>query len=97
MLKSAHTMLYIQGHGQSMMVLLVLRLRSVWLKIFFFLWGEWFTSYYLYSFSYAGEPDPELEIVSRQVSPFIPHNYKESSFPVSVFTFTVGFKTQKLH
>lgn len=37
----------------------------------------------------TGEPDPELRIVCRQVSPFIPHNYKESSFPVSVFTFTV--------
>lgn len=37
----------------------------------------------------AGEPDPALKIVCRQISPFIPHNYKESSFPVSVFTFTV--------
>ncbi|KAJ8760444.1 hypothetical protein K2173_015111 [Erythroxylum novogranatense] len=39
---------------------------------------------------YDGEPDPELRIVSRQISPFIPHNYKESSFPVSVFTFTLS-------
>ncbi|KAL5789347.1 hypothetical protein ACOSQ2_004235 [Xanthoceras sorbifolium] len=38
---------------------------------------------------YEGEPDPELKIVSRQISPIIPHNYKESSFPVSVFTFTL--------
>ncbi|KAK6159670.1 hypothetical protein DH2020_003051 [Rehmannia glutinosa] len=37
---------------------------------------------------YDGEPDPALKIVCRQLSPFIPHNYKESSFPVSVFTFT---------
>ncbi|OAY39686.1 non-lysosomal glucosylceramidase isoform X1 [Manihot esculenta] len=36
---------------------------------------------------YEGEPDPELRIVCRQISPVIPHNYKESSFPVSVFTF----------
>lgn len=36
-----------------------------------------------------GAPDPELNIVCRQISPFIPHNYKESSFPVAVFTFTV--------
>ncbi|KAJ4838985.1 hypothetical protein Tsubulata_017390 [Turnera subulata] len=36
---------------------------------------------------YQGEPDPELKIVCRQISPVIPHNYKESSFPVSVFTF----------
>ncbi|GMY07917.1 non-lysosomal glucosylceramidase-like [Fagus crenata] len=42
--------------------------------------------------TYEGEPDPELTIVSRQISPFIPHNYKESSFPVSVFTFTVSNK-----
>lgn len=39
---------------------------------------------------YDGAPDPELTIVSRQISPFIPHNYKESSFPVSVFTFTLS-------
>ncbi|CAM8914689.1 unnamed protein product [Rhodiola kirilowii] len=38
---------------------------------------------------YEGEPDPEIKIVSRQISPVIPHNYKESSFPVSVQTFTV--------
>ncbi|KAK4766371.1 hypothetical protein SAY87_008013 [Trapa incisa] len=38
---------------------------------------------------YEGEPDPELRIVCRQISPFIPHNYRESSFPVSVFTFTL--------
>lgn len=44
----------------------------------------------LYWFFKAGEPDPELRIVCRQISPFIPQNYKESSFPVSVFTFTVG-------
>ncbi|XP_031390144.1 non-lysosomal glucosylceramidase-like isoform X2 [Punica granatum] len=39
---------------------------------------------------YDGEPDPELRIVSHQISPFIPHNYKESSLPVSVFTFTLS-------
>ncbi|KAF7096293.1 hypothetical protein CFC21_098260 [Triticum aestivum] len=38
---------------------------------------------------YDGEPDPEIKITCRQISPFIPHNYKESSFPVAVFTFTV--------
>ncbi|KAF5177277.1 Non-lysosomal glucosylceramidase [Thalictrum thalictroides] len=38
---------------------------------------------------YDGEPDPELRIVCRQISPFIPHNYKESSFPVAVFTYTL--------
>ncbi|XP_020876619.1 non-lysosomal glucosylceramidase isoform X2 [Arabidopsis lyrata subsp. lyrata] len=41
------------------------------------------------SWTIYNEPDPELRIVSRQISPFIPHNYKESSLPVSVFTFTV--------
>ncbi|XP_002525532.2 non-lysosomal glucosylceramidase isoform X1 [Ricinus communis] len=40
--------------------------------------------------TYKGQPDPELKIVSQQISPFIPHNYKESSFPVSVFTFTLS-------
>ncbi|KAI4972425.1 hypothetical protein ZWY2020_003350 [Hordeum vulgare] len=38
---------------------------------------------------YDGEPDPEINITCRQISPIIPHNYKESSFPVAVFTFTV--------
>ncbi|GAB2235011.1 hypothetical protein Droror1_Dr00004288 [Drosera rotundifolia] len=37
---------------------------------------------------YEGEPDPELKIVCRQISPVIPHNYKESSFPVAAFIFT---------
>ncbi|KAK4271058.1 hypothetical protein QN277_019806 [Acacia crassicarpa] len=36
------------------------------------------------------EPDPSLQIVCRQISPVIPHNYKESSYPVSVFTFTLN-------
>ncbi|KAI4298926.1 hypothetical protein L6164_032433 [Bauhinia variegata] len=35
------------------------------------------------------EPDPNLRIVCRQISPIIPHNYKESSFPASVFTYTL--------
>ncbi|KAL8114790.1 hypothetical protein AgCh_021594 [Apium graveolens] len=39
---------------------------------------------------YEGEPDPELRIVSRQISPIIPHNYKESSFPVAAFTFSLS-------
>ncbi|XP_028086368.1 non-lysosomal glucosylceramidase isoform X2 [Camellia sinensis] len=38
---------------------------------------------------YEGEPDPYLRIVCRQISPIIPHNYKQSSFPVAVFTFTL--------
>ncbi|KAF2320095.1 hypothetical protein GH714_023335 [Hevea brasiliensis] len=52
------------------------------------------STYMLYLISrswtiFEGEPDPELRIVCRQISPVIPHNYKESSFPVSVFTFTL--------
>ncbi|CAK9147309.1 unnamed protein product [Ilex paraguariensis] len=39
---------------------------------------------------YEGEPDPALRIVCRQISPFIPHNYEESSLPVAVFTFTLS-------
>ncbi|KAM3402855.1 hypothetical protein ACQJBY_006578 [Aegilops geniculata] len=37
---------------------------------------------------YDGEPDPELKLSCRQISPFIPHNYEESSLPVSVFVYT---------
>ncbi|XP_018471344.2 uncharacterized protein LOC108842814 isoform X2 [Raphanus sativus] len=52
--------------------------------------GDKSTYHALYprSWTVYNEPDPELRIVSRQVSPFIPNNYKESSFPVSVFAFT---------
>ncbi|XP_024382229.1 uncharacterized protein [Physcomitrium patens] len=38
---------------------------------------------------YEGEPDPDLKISCRQVSPFIPHNYEESSFPCCVFSYVV--------
>ncbi|XP_062109105.1 uncharacterized protein LOC133819784 [Humulus lupulus] len=38
---------------------------------------------------YDGEPDPELKISCRQISPFIPHNYKDSSLPTSVFVYTL--------
>ncbi|KAL6523824.1 hypothetical protein OROHE_016362 [Orobanche hederae] len=38
---------------------------------------------------YDGEPDPELKISCRQISPFIPHNYRESSLPISVFVYTL--------
>ncbi|GMH25668.1 hypothetical protein Nepgr_027511 [Nepenthes gracilis] len=38
---------------------------------------------------YEGVADPQLRIVCRQLSPIIPHNYKESSLPVAVFTFTL--------
>eukprot|EP00262_Sarcandra_glabra_P004792 TRINITY_DN16038_c0_g2_i2.p1 TRINITY_DN16038_c0_g2~~TRINITY_DN16038_c0_g2_i2.p1 ORF type:complete len:855 (-),score=154.47 TRINITY_DN16038_c0_g2_i2:324-2852(-) len=39
---------------------------------------------------YDGEPDPELKISCRQISPFIPHNYQESSLPASVFVYTLA-------
>ncbi|PON63758.1 Beta-glucosidase GBA2-type [Parasponia andersonii] len=38
---------------------------------------------------YDGEPDPELKISCRQISPFIPHNYKDSSLPTAVFVYTL--------
>ncbi|KAG6423027.1 hypothetical protein SASPL_113410 [Salvia splendens] len=38
---------------------------------------------------YDGEPDPELKISCRQISPFVPHNYRESSLPTSVFVYTL--------
>ncbi|XP_024524629.1 non-lysosomal glucosylceramidase isoform X2 [Selaginella moellendorffii] len=37
--------------------------------------------------TYDGEPDPQMKITCRQVSPFVPHNYKESSFPSCVFIY----------
>ncbi|CAN5965713.1 unnamed protein product [Sphagnum jensenii] len=38
---------------------------------------------------YDGEPDSDLKISCRQISPFIPHNYTESSFPVCVFSYVL--------
>jgi non-lysosomal glucosylceramidase len=38
---------------------------------------------------YNGEPDPDLKITCKQLSPILPHNYKESSYPVGVFVWTV--------
>ncbi|KAJ3678496.1 hypothetical protein LUZ60_002299 [Juncus effusus] len=38
---------------------------------------------------YDGEPDPDLKISCRQISPFIPHDYRESSLPTSVFVYTL--------
>ncbi|XP_028063644.1 non-lysosomal glucosylceramidase-like isoform X3 [Camellia sinensis] len=55
--------------------------------------GERCTYHALYPRSwtvYDVQSDPELSIVCRQISPFIPHNYKESSFPVAVFTFELS-------
>jgi len=44
----------------------------------------------LFCANHTGEPDPDLKISCRQISPFIPHNYTESSFPVCVFSYTVS-------
>lgn len=38
---------------------------------------------------YDGEPDPELKISCRQISPFIPHNYRDSSLPTCTFVYTL--------
>ncbi|KAL1083907.1 hypothetical protein V6Z11_D09G228100 [Gossypium hirsutum] len=38
---------------------------------------------------YDGEPDPELKVSCRQISPFIPHNYKDTSLPTAVFVYTL--------
>ncbi|XP_068652422.1 uncharacterized protein [Aristolochia californica] len=38
---------------------------------------------------YDGEPDPDLKVSCRQISPFIPHNYRESSLPAAVFVYTL--------
>eukprot|EP00743_Colponemidia_sp_Colp-15_P006641 GILK01007159.1.p1 GENE.GILK01007159.1~~GILK01007159.1.p1 ORF type:complete len:419 (-),score=62.52 GILK01007159.1:17-1273(-) len=39
--------------------------------------------------TYDGVPDPNIRMTCKQVSPFIPHNYRESSFPACVFEWTV--------
>ena len=35
------------------------------------------------------EPDPHLRLTCRQISPLIPHNYRESSFPAGVFVWNI--------
>lgn len=81
--KKAHTTLCFRSHGQFMMVYCFVTN----------MFQDFLVSYHSYEISSiscdAGEPDPELRIISRQISPFIPHNYRESSLPVAVFTFTV--------
>ncbi|KAH7861748.1 hypothetical protein Vadar_030319 [Vaccinium darrowii] len=37
-----------------------------------------------------GELDPELKVSYRQISPFIPHNYRDSSLPTAVFVYTTN-------
>lgn len=41
--------------------------------------------------AYVGEPDPELKVSCRQISPFIPNNYRDSSLPAAVFVYTVCY------
>ena len=40
-------------------------------------------------------PLPGVRLTCKQVSPVIPHNYKESSFPVAVFEWTVENTSKK--
>jgi non-lysosomal glucosylceramidase len=35
------------------------------------------------------EPDPSIKLICRQVSPVIPHNYQETSYPCSAFEWTI--------
>jgi uncharacterized protein (DUF608 family) len=81
-------MLYSQGLGLYMRVIYIKWYTSLSIMTFIMdnLSYMWVTCCSLNT----GEPDPELRIVCRQISPVIPHNYEESSFPVSAFTFTVG-------
>lgn len=85
--RNLHIMHYTQGLGQFMMVILIFLIPKVdyWSKFDFFFCVIIDQPF----FSYVGEPDPDLKIVCRQISPIIPHNYKESSLPVAVFTYTV--------
>lgn len=46
-------------------------------------------SLYPQSFTTYSEPDPKVILTCRQISPVIPHNYKESSYPVGVFEWTI--------
>lgn len=53
--------------------------------------GRGSTYYALYprAWTVYEEIDPELRLTCRQVSPFIPHNYRQSSTPAGVFVWTI--------
>ncbi len=53
--------------------------------------GEKSTYYALFprAWTVYKEPDPDLKLTCRQVSPVIPHNYRESSTPAGVFVWTL--------
>lgn len=44
---------------------------------------------YPHAWTVYEEPLPGVRLTCRQVSPFIPHNYKESSYPVGVFEWMI--------
>lgn len=85
-----HIMLYFPGHGQFMTVtcyITVFWLVNVPISASAIICHVFHTS--LFVPNPTGEPDPELKISCRQISPFIPHNYRESSLPTSVFVYNV--------
>ncbi|KAG8481126.1 hypothetical protein CXB51_025842 [Gossypium anomalum] len=41
------------------------------------------------SVTFSGEPDPDLKVSCRQISPFVPHDYRDSSLPTAVFVYTL--------
>ncbi|KAL6074486.1 Non-lysosomal glucosylceramidase, variant 2 [Balamuthia mandrillaris] len=57
-------------------------------------WGligedSYYTALFPRAWTIYEEPDEDLRLVCRQISPVIPHNYRDSSLPVSVFVWTI--------
>ncbi|MHA1686162.1 MAG: non-lysosomal glucosylceramidase [Candidatus Heimdallarchaeaceae archaeon] len=49
------------------------------------------TYYALFPFAWTSYKDiiPGVNLICKQISPFIPHNYKESSYPVGIFEWMI--------
>jgi non-lysosomal glucosylceramidase len=59
--------------------------------------GEKSTYHALYprAWTVYKEPAPKIQLTCRQISPVLPHNYRESSTPAGVFVWTIENKSRK--
>ena len=59
--------------------------------------GQNSTYHALYPFAWTKYDDiiPGVNLMCKQISPIIPHNYKESSFPTGIFVWNVENKTEE--
>jgi len=71
-----------------------LRARRAWPGLAAWHWGldekkATYHALYPRAWTVYEEPSPGLNLVCRQVSPVVPHNYVDSSYPAGVFVWTI--------